>query len=232
MQWISEKLDAWDHALCMLGLWQPASWENVRSGEVRHLYAGTLSHGDRDFSFRYGLRLHRPSRRNLVHDIRAPMPIPDNSVESYLAEDVLEYAPYEETSAIFDEIFRVLKPCGHFRMSVPDFRYPAYSARSVVADDGSVLFDPVGGGRFVDGNVVGGGILWFPVYETVKAAFDKSLFAKKGSVEFLHYTMADGTSVLKEIDYARGLIRRTPDFDERAQNPRCALSIVVDAIKL
>src|SRR5258708_2997963 len=159
MEWISEKLDALDYALCKLRLCQPASWENVRSGEVRHLCAGTLSHADQDFRSRYGLRLNHPSRRNLVHDIRAPMPIPDNSVESYLAEDVLEYAPYEEIPGILDEIFRVLKPRGHFRMSVPDFRYPAYRARSVVADDGSVLFDPVGGGRFVDGKVVEGGIL-------------------------------------------------------------------------
>src|SRR4051812_1401628 len=201
MAWISEKLDALDHALCKLGLWQPASWENVRSGEVRHLCAGTLSRSDRDFASRYGLRLRHPASRNLVHDIRSPLPIPDDSVESYLAEDVLEYAPYEEIPAIFDEIFRVLRPGGHFRMSVPDFRYPQYRSRSLLADDGTVLFDPVGGGRFVDGKVIDGGILWFPVYETVKAAFDESLFQLKGRVEFRHYTREDGTSVLKEIDY-------------------------------
>lgn len=232
MGWISRQWDKLDRRLCRLGVLAPASWEDVRAGRVTRLYAGSLDWDDRDFADYYGMRLSAPSRRNLVQDVSAPLPIADNTIDSFMAEDVLEYPPYETLPAILDEICRVLKPGGRFRMSVPDFRNPLYRDRSLKAADGTLLFDPVGGGRFVDGKIVDGGITWFPVHETVKAAYDASRFAREGRVEFLHYTDANGVSVLKDIDHALGPIRRTPDFDARAQNPRRALSIVVDAVKL
>jgi SAM-dependent methyltransferase len=231
MGWISRQLDKLDRRLCRLGLLAPASWDDVRSGRVTRLYAGSLDRNDTQFAGYYGMRLSAPSRRNLVQDVSQPFPIADNTIDSFMAEDVLEYPPYEALPAILDEIYRVLKPGGLFRMSVPDFRNPLYLDRSLKAADGTILFDPVGGGRFVDGNVMHGGITWFPVYETVKAAYDASRFGHEGRVEFLHYTEASGVSVLRDIDHSLGAIRRTPDFDARAQNPRRSLSIVVDAIK-
>jgi SAM-dependent methyltransferase len=231
MGWFSRQLDKLDRRLCRLGILAPASWEDVRAGRVTRLYAGSLDWDDTYFANHYGMRLSAPSRRNLVHDVSKPLPIADNSIDSFVAEDVLEYPSYEQFPAILDEVYRVLKPGGRFRMGVPDFRNPLYRDRSLKAADGSILFDPLGGGRFVDGKVVDGGTIWFPVYETVKAAYDASRFAREGRVEFLHYTDANGVSVLKDIDHALGPIRRTPDFDPRAQNPRRALSIVVDAVK-
>lgn len=231
MEWICEQLDALDRALCRIGGRRKASWDDVRTGRVTRLHAGTLRRVDQGYASHYGLHLGPPSKRNLVHDVSVPLPIADNTIDSFMAEDVLEYPPYEALPAILNEIYRVLKPGGLFRMSVPDFRNPLYVARSVKAADGTILFDPVGGGRFVDGQVVDGGITWFPVHESVKAAFDASRFGRDGRVEFLHYTDAKGVSVLKEIDHSLGPIRRTPDFDPRARNPRRSLSIVVDAFK-
>lgn len=231
MGWGSRQLDKLDRHLCRLGLLTPASWDDVRTGAVTRLYAGSLDRADTHFTGYYGMRLSAPSRRNLVHDISLPLPIADNTIDRFMAEDVLEYPPYDVFPAILNEIYRVLKPGGRFRMSVPDFRNQLYRDRSLKANDGTILFDPVGGGRFVDGKVVDGGITWFPVYEPVKAAYDASRFGCEGYVEFLHYTDVNGISVLTDIDHSLGPVRRTPDFDARAQNPRRSLSIVVDALK-
>ena len=131
----------------------------------------------------------------------------------------------------FNEIFRVLKPGGLFRLSMPDYRCDLVRQRTVFDDNNVPLFDPEGGGQFVAGKVTGGGHLWFPVFESVKVLFDRSRFAAGAEVDFLHYTASDGQFVLKEIDYSKGFINRTPDHDDRARRPRRPLSIVVDAVK-
>jgi predicted SAM-dependent methyltransferase len=159
------------------------------------------------------------------------MPIPDGIITAYQAEDVFEHVPYEDLPSVFDEIFRTLKPGGLFRLSVPDYRSDVYFNRSVKDETGALLFDPGGGGSYENGQVVDGGHVWFPVYETVKALFDRSKFSSGGSVNFLHYTDANGSFILNKIDYSKGAVSRTPDFDERVMSPRRPLSIVVDAIK-
>jgi len=146
----------------------------------------------------------------------------------FQSEDVFEHIEYGKIAAIFEEVFRVLRPDGLFRLSIPDYRHPLLRERSIKNDDGDVLFDPGGGGRFQNGQVVDGGHVWFPIYETVKALFDASRFR---DVKFLHYKDESGQSVLKPIDYALGHIQRTPDNDERVASPRIAMSIVVDARK-
>jgi len=93
------------------------------------------------------------------------------------------------------------------------------------------VFDPGGGGEFVDGRVIGGGHVWFPTIEIVRDLFNESLFGTRGVVKFLQYNGGDGTFKLDAIDYSLGYIRRTPDHDARvADHPR-PISIVVDARK-
>lgn len=160
------------------------------------------------------------------------MPIPDNSIHVFQSEDVFEHVPYEDISAIIEEIHRVLKPGGLFRLSVPDYGCALMLDRSIKDTGGRPIFDPEGGGAFRDGKVVEGGHVWFPVYESVKALFDGSSFATGGEVQYLHYTMPSGQSVLDQIDYSLGFVMRTPDHDQRVMSPPRALSIVVDARKI
>jgi SAM-dependent methyltransferase len=159
------------------------------------------------------------------------MPVPDNLLSIYQAEDVFEHVPLDDLPIVFDEIFRVLRPGGLFRFSVPDYRSDIYLERSLRDSAGHILFDPGGGGAFCDGKVVDGGHLWHPVYETVKTLFETSKFGTQGRVEYLHHVAPDGGFILREIDYSLGRVSRTPDFDERVRRPRRPLSIVVDAWK-
>ncbi len=205
-----------------------ATWQSLTSDK---LYAGHLFPALQQFSTHIGLTISRPDHRNIAHDIRQRMPIPDGSIAIYQAEDVFEHVPYTDIAPIITDIHRVLKPGGLFRLSVPDYRCDVLRARSVFNDAGDVVFDPGGGGRFENGVVVDGGHVWFPTFETVKALFDHSPFSDAGTFDLLHFTAADGSAALKPIDYSYGFVKRTPDNDPRVANPRRAMSIVVDAWK-
>ena len=178
-----------------------------------------------------GLSLSRSDRRHLKHDVRKRIPLPDNSVSIYQSEDVFEHVEYDELLPIVNEIFRVLETGGLFRLSLPDYRCDVLYSRSEKDNDGRIVFDPGGGGAFRDGKVTDGGHLWFPNYESVAAVMRQSEFMKNGEVRFLHYYDTTSNSITKKIDYSRGIVARTPDFDKRVQNPWRAMSIVIDATK-
>jgi predicted SAM-dependent methyltransferase len=144
---------------------------------------------------------------------------------------VFEHIQYEQLSAIFDEIYRVLKNGGLFRFSVPDYKCDVYSGRSVKNEKGDIVFDPGGGGSFVNEEVRNGGHVWFPTIELVKSLFDQSNFKENGEIRYLHYYGENGEGVTQAIDYKLGYIARTPDHDQRVRYPYRPLSIVVDAYK-
>jgi SAM-dependent methyltransferase len=227
MRDLLDRIDAW---LSSLGLLPKASWRAVTSGKVSKLYAGRISRNLPQFRTHLGITPFAPSSRNIDHDARVPMPIPNNSVEVYQSEDVFEHIPYRDLPTVFDEIFRVLKPGGLFRLSLPDYGCDLLARRTQRDAAGNFLFDPSGGGRLFDGQVIEGGHVWFPTYARVRALFDQSRFAQGGRVDFLHYTSEDGQVVMRAIDYSKGYVGRTPDHDGRS--PHQPLSIVVDAVKL
>jgi hypothetical protein len=205
-----------------------ATWQNLSTDK---LYAGDLFPNAVQFQTHIGLTINQANSRNIAHDLTHRMPIPAETIGVYQAEDVFEHIVYDAIAPIFEDIYRVLKRGGLFRFSVPDYRCDILRTRSIHDAAGKVVFDPGGGGRFESGAVVGGGHVWFPVYESVKALFDASPFAAGGRVEFLHYVQLDGVSVMKPIDYSLGFVKRTPDHDPRVANPRRVMSIVVDAWK-
>jgi SAM-dependent methyltransferase len=224
---LNKWFDKIGHKLFAVGLLR-ASWDDVLKAKEPKLYAGNIDRTLPQFSTHYGITPFLSSSRDIRHDLREALPIPNDSIAVFQSEDVFEHIEYATVGKIFDEVFRVLRPGGLFRLSVPDYRCPILLDRSVKDADGNILFDPGGGGRFENGQVVDGGHVWFPVYETVKSLFDASSFR---DVRYLHYTDRDGQSVLNPIDYTLGNVQRTPDNDERVASPRMAMSIVVDARK-
>ncbi len=175
-----------------------------------------------------GLSKYRHDYQHIRHDITKPMPIRDCCIDVYQAEDVFEHIEYQKLRFTINEIYRVLKPGGYFRLSVPDYRCDCLNDRSVKDENGKIVFDPGGGGVYKWGRVLKGGHIWFPVYETVLALIESSPF---GEYEFYHYYDESGNSVTKPIDYSKGYVLRTPDHDERVQNPYRAMSIIVDMYK-
>ncbi|MBO4771904.1 MAG: methyltransferase domain-containing protein [Bacteroidales bacterium] len=212
-----------------INVFNKLTFEKLRKRDFIFLYAGDIP-----FRKEYkvkglaGLSIKRANYQTILHDICKPYPLPDNCIDAYQSEDVFEHIEYDKLPSVLNEIYRILKPGGYLRISVPDYRFDIYSTRSVKDKYGHIVFDPDGGGFFENGVVGGGGHLWFPIYETVLELAQKSHFKQ---YNFYHYYDEDGNPVLKDIDYKKGFVQRTPDNDERATNPRRPMSIVVDLVK-
>ncbi len=174
-----------------------------------------------------GLSLTQQDHRHIRHDITQPLPLSDNSVAAFQAEDVLEHIHYGRLVAVINEIHRALKPGALFRLSVPDYGCDVLRERSEKDPLGNVVFDPGGGGTPEDP-----GHVWFPRIENVYRLLEKTHFFTNGEIEFLQYWNMDNvTFVAKTIDYSQGIVRRTPDFDERVKTPYRPMSLVVDLRK-
>jgi SAM-dependent methyltransferase len=228
---LARALDIADYALCRVGLRRFARWEDALASRHVRLYAGKLRRGLPQFESHFGITPFYASSRNIPFDATARYPIPDGSVDVYQSEDVFEHIPLDKIVPLFDEIHRVLRPGGLFRLSLPDYGFDLYRDRTLRDENGAFLFDPGGGGRLDNGAVVDGGHLWFPTIELVEKLFEQSAFHRHGTVRFLHYNRPDGTAAMEPIDYSLGHIQRTPDHDTRVADRPRPLSIVVDAIK-
>ena len=200
-----------------------------------YLYAGTYDKLKRDKLCNIpfiGLQLEPSNEYNIQHNVLNKMDLYDNSVDIYQSEDVFEHIEYEKIPDIFNEIYRVLKPNGLFRLSIPDYRCDILYERSLKYDDGEIYFDPGGGGNYdyLNNKVEGGGHVWFPIYESVYKIFEKSDFSIE-KVNFLHYYESNNNPIMKNIDYRTGYISRTPDNDIRVKDPYRPMSIVIDCYK-
>jgi SAM-dependent methyltransferase len=224
-------VDAADYILCRYGPLAFPSWDDFLAGNSRKLYAGKLRRALPQYSTHYGVTPFYASTRNINHDVTQPFPIPGGSVQVFQSEDVFEHIELSKMLPLFNEIHRVLAPGGLFRLSVPDYHFDLHIERSQRGPNGDIVFDPLGGGHFVDGRVVDGGHVWFPTIERVRDLFNASSFSTQGEIEYLQYTNADGTFKLDPIDYSLGYIQRTPDHDARVADRPRPISIVIDARK-
>ncbi len=93
---------------------------------------------------------------------------------------------------------------------------------------GTICSTRLVGGALVDGEVVDGGHVWFPTYVEVRNLLRRSRF---NDIRFFHYYDESGKPVTRPIDYSIGHVMRTPDHDQRVQDPYRPLSIVVDCVK-
>lgn len=205
---------------------QTMSWAKTADLSTVKLYAGDIPEMS-EYDGLIGLSITKSDHRHILHDLNHRFPIPDNSVDSFQAEDVFEHIPYLQLVPIIDDIYRVLKPGALFRLSVPDYGCDVLGNRSIRDSAGNLIFDPGGGGTLKDP-----GHVWFPTIQNVYNLLEKTLFHKYGTLHFLHYWNMDKcTFVVKPIDYSLGFIKRTPDFDNRVKVPFRPMSLVVDLYK-
>lgn len=57
---------------------------------------------------------------DVVHDLNAPLPYADNTIDEIVAQDILEHFTYVNTDRIFNYWVRVLKSAGVMILQVPD----------------------------------------------------------------------------------------------------------------
>ena len=199
------------------------TWERALSSRPVRLYAGDLPPRN-GYDGWIGLSVKKGDERHIRHDITTEMPIPEASVDNYYAEDVFEHIKYESLPDVVEEIFRVLRPGGLFRLAVPDYGCDFLVNRSIKDGEGNIIKDP-GGDMEVPGHV------WFPRIDSVRGLLRDSPFATNGMIRFLHYYTMEGKPVMQPIDHSLGKVFRTPDFDRRVQSPPRPMSLVVDCFK-
>jgi SAM-dependent methyltransferase len=195
-----------------------------------YLYAGDVPLHIKDFNSeqRIGLSLTQSDNRHIKHDITLKHDLPDNVVDIYQAEDVMEHIEKDKMVSIWNDIYRILKPGGLFRLSMPDYQCDVLWNRSQKDAKDEIIFDPGGGGSYYNGKVMNGGHQWFPKYKIVYKLLMQSNFS---DFTFFHYYDEQNHPIAKPIDYSLGYISRTPDHDCRVQNPYRPMSIVVDCYK-
>lgn len=59
---------------------------------------------------------------DLLHDLRDPLPLPDNCVDEVYSSHVMEHLHYRDLRHLLTECVRVMKTDGLFRCAVPDAR--------------------------------------------------------------------------------------------------------------
>lgn len=190
------------------------------------VYAGDVYNVDGLYDGWIGLSLAQENENHIKHDMRNKLPFEDNSIDAFQSEDVFEHIEYNLLPQIINDIYRVLKPKALFRLSLPDYRCDILRRRSLYDFEGNLIYDPFDGGTDKTP-----GHLWFPMIESVRKLLESTKFHTHGSTEYLHFYEIDGTPITKSIDYSLGMIRRTPDNDDRVKNPYRPMSIVVDMHK-
>lgn len=200
------------------------TWEDVKKQTPLRLYIGDITDDMRKGWI--GLSIEKGDHLHIVQDITRPLPLNDNFVDAFQAEDVFEHIPYGQLPEVINELYRVLKPGGYFRLSIPDYGCDVLQNRSVKDEFGRLVFDEGGGGT-----IENPGHVWFPRIDSVVNLVEKTKFHTAGKVNYLHYYRMDGQPVLNTIDHSKGIVKRTPDYDQRVTKPRRPMSIVVDMIK-
>lgn len=203
------------------------SFKSLDFSKRLYLYAGDVPQSI-FYKNAIGLSINKSDNQHIKHDIRNKHDVPDNTIDIYQSEDVFEHIEYEILIPIINDIYRILKPGGLFRLSIPDYRCDVLYNRSIKNDRGEIIFDPFGGGKYKNKQVVHGGHLWFPMFETVNNLLNASHFT---NITYYHYYDEKNRPVVNNIDYSYGYVQRTPDNDERVNNPYRPMSIVVDCIK-
>jgi len=205
-----------------------------------YLYLGSLGPHERQFQIPnfVGLTLTPAHDREIRHDLASALPYGDDSIAKIQAQDVLEHVVFDKVAFVFDEIYRVLKPGGIFRLSVPDYRSPVHKRRSIYDWRGRVTGDLLMGAtpyldgdsgdarvRFADG---GDAHLWFPRYELITHLILKSEI-RKSSIKFYQGFLDDHTFLGETLPVDEMFVQRALPHDRRAGGQ--PVSIVADFVK-
>lgn len=217
---------------------------DIKNNEKIFLYCGDMDKTRREYTNIPFIGLSLRDESNLIsngynteyhiqHDVTNLLPLKDNSVDIIQSEDVMEHIEYNSLKQTINEIYRVLKPGGLFRLSMPDYKCDILFNRSEKDSDGNIIFDAGGGGAYDRTNkkVINGGHVWFPVFSSVKSLLESTFFSNE-KINYLHYyDDINFGFITNKIDYSKGYISRTPDHDPRVKNPYRPMSIVVDCYK-
>jgi len=205
-----------------------------------YLYFGSLGQHERQYQIAnfIGLALEPAHDREIRHNLIDPLPYASDSVGKIQAQDVLEHIPFEKVTSVLDEIYRVLKPGGTFRLSVPDYRSPVQKRRSLYDARGRVLGDLLMGATFhldqatgdarVRFSEDGEAHLWFPRYELITHLVLKSEL-RKARIHFYQGFIDDHSYLCEPVPENEMFVQRAAPHDRRGGG--APTSIIADFVK-
>jgi SAM-dependent methyltransferase len=139
---------------------------------------------------------------------------------------------------VLDEIYRVLRPGGIFRLSVPDYRSPVQKRRSLYDARGRVIGDlMMGATSYLDQTTGdarvrfsndGEAHLWFPRYELITHLVLKSELRKAG-IHFYQGFIDDHSYLCEPVPEDEMFVQRAAPHDRRAGG--APTSIIADFTK-
>jgi SAM-dependent methyltransferase len=206
----------------------------------QYLYFGSLGLHERQYQIAnfIGLALQPAHDREIQHNLTDPLPFPDGSIAKIQAQDVLEHVAFEKAAAILDEVYRVLRPGGIFRLSVPDYRSPVLKRRSIYDARGRVIGDLLmGATSYLDQETGdtrvrfsedGDAHLWFPRYELITHLVLKSEI-RKAAIHFYQGFLDDHSYLCEPVPEDEMFVQRAAPHDRRAGG--APTSIIADFVK-
>ena len=206
----------------------------------QYLYFGSLGLHERQYQIAnfIGLALQPAHDREIRHNFTDPLPFGDGSIAKIQAQDVLEHVAFEKFPAILDEIYRVLRPGGAFRLSVPDYRSPVLKRRSIYDARGRVIgdllmgatsyLDRATGDARVRFSEDGDAHLWFPRYELITHLVLKSEI-RKAEIHFYQGFIDDHTYLCEPVPENEMFVQRAAPHDRRGGGT--PTSIIADFVK-
>ena len=120
-------------------------FDDIKDKQNIYLYAGDIDIKTKLVKPFIGLSLSKSDKYHIKHDVTLPMNLNDNSVDIYQSEDVFEHIEYQKLTNVFNEIYRILKIGGLFRLSIPDYRCDILYKRSLKDKLGNIYYDQGGG---------------------------------------------------------------------------------------
>lgn len=206
-----------ENGICIDSIWRDgrrqkwplrkATFQGLDLKKGIRLYAGDITDSvhlnDENL---YGLSINREDDRHIAWDITKPYPIPDNSIAAYEAENVFEFIEKSKQLDAINEIYRILKPGGVFRLSLPDYNSPYMLRRCMRTESGRIIYDP-GEDACIKWGKEGmyGGYIDFTTYEEIDELLAKSNFVK---IQWLRYYDSKGNQCRRKVDQEKGYCHR------------------------
>ena len=113
------------------------SFNDLFSRNKIYLYAGDVPQNGLYEKF-IGLSLTQANSQHIRHDVTKNLLLKDSCVDIYQSEDVFEHIELEKLTPVINEIYRVLKPGGIFRLSL-DYQCDVLRIRTQKNEHGEFL---------------------------------------------------------------------------------------------
>lgn len=214
------------------------TWKVIEIG--KNLYLGSLpiTYPQYKSNLFVGLTLNPTHDKELKHDLRDSFPLKDSCIKLIQSEDTFEHIEYDKLPTILNDIYRILKPGGLFRLSLPDYNCSLLRDRSVYDSEGNWLCDLAVGGSVsatfnskvqVTLTKDGDSHQWAPTFDSVTKLINNSELKKCCEITPHQYWINKKEFALYPFDQSTMPVQRTPPKDMRANG--APVSIVVDFVK-